>query len=84
MKCNYGKVAPAFILLDEGALDRFFNKNNNFVDAKIFLEGNGIILENKMKHPKERWAGVPIILTSNVLPACMHKPDFLYENEKPY
>ena len=27
-----------------------------------------------MKHPKERWVGVPIIVTSNSLPKALHKP----------
>ena len=53
----------------------------SYVEAKIFLEGNGLILENKMKHPKQRWAGVPIILTSNTLPSIMHEPTFYYQNE---
>ena len=74
MKYRTGKLAPSFLLLDEGALDRFFSDKSSYVDSKIFLEGNDHILENKLKHPKKRWQGVPIILTSNVLPAVFHPP----------
>ena len=31
-------------------------------------------MEVKQKHPKERWAGVPIIVTSNSLPAVLYAP----------
>ena len=41
--------------MDEGGLDRFFGERNSYVDAKIFFEGGGLILENKQKHPKLRW-----------------------------
>ena len=74
MKYRTGKLAPSFLLLDEGALDRLFSDRSSYVDAKIFLEGNGLVLENKLKHPKKRWVGVPIILTSNVLPSVFHQP----------
>ena len=55
--CKYahGKVAPSFITIDEGALDRFFNPSDKYVTAKLFFEGNGIVLESKNRHPKVRW-----------------------------
>jgi hypothetical protein len=52
--------------------------------AKIFFEGNGIVLESKMKHPKTRWKGVPIILTSNVLPSVMYEPKELRAGEEEF
>ena len=55
-------------------MDRFFNPSEKYVVAKIFFEGNGLVLESKMKHPKVKWKGVPIVLTSNGLPSVMHKP----------
>ena len=55
IKYKHGRTAPCFMLLDEAALDRFFNMHSSYVDAKIFLEGNGLVLENKMRHPKPRW-----------------------------
>ena len=61
-------------MIDEAALDRFFNPSEKYVVAKIFFEGNGLVLENKMKHPKVKWRGVPIVLTSNGLPSVMYKP----------
>ena len=75
-------MAPSFITIDEAALDRFFNPAEKYVVAKIFFEGNGLVLESKMKHPKIRWKGVPIILTSNVLPSVMHEPTELRQGEE--
>ena len=67
--------------MDEGAFNRLFNKENNLIDVKIFLEGGGLIVENKQKHPKNRWEGVPVVITSNVLPSVMNKPH-KYNNEE--
>ena len=33
--------------------------------------------ETKQKHPKVKWVGIPIILTSNSLPPVMHEPERL-------
>ena len=52
--------------------------------AKLFFEGNGLVLESKNKHPKKRWRGVPIVLTSNVLPTVMHEPRAMRHDEEPY
>ena len=52
--------------------------------AKIFFEGNGLVLEAKNRHPKMRWKGVPIILTSNVLPSVMHEPRAMRADEELY
>ena len=71
-------------MIDEAALDRFFNPNDKYVTAKIFFEGNGLVLESKMKHPKMRWKGVPIILTSNVLPSGMHPQGKKPKEEEEY
>lgn len=40
-------MAPAFILIDEGALDTFFSGKDKYVNAKLFFEGNGLVLESK-------------------------------------
>ena len=40
----------------------------------MFFEGNGLVLESKMKNPKIKWKGVPIILTSNGLSSVMYRP----------
>lgn len=77
-------MAPSFITIDEAALDRFFNPSEKYVVAKIFFEGNGLVLESKMKHPKTRWKGVPIILTSNVLPSVMYEPKEARVGEEEY
>ena len=62
--CRYkrGKIAPSFVCIDGGALDNFFSGKDKYVTAKLFFEGKGIIQENKMEHPVERWKGVPIII----------------------
>ena len=62
------------MICEEGALGRLFNPSDKYVNAKLFLEGNGLIVENKMKHPKERWRGVPVIMTTNSLPSVMREP----------
>ena len=36
-----------------------------------------------MRHPKEKWKGVPVILTSNKLPSVMREPK-QYMNEEDY
>ena len=37
------------------------------------------MVENKMRHPEERWKNVPVILTCNKLPFVMIKP---YRSDK--
>jgi len=41
------------------------------------------MVEQKCRHPKEKWRGVPVILTSNKLPAVMREPK-QYMNEEDY
>ena len=36
-----------------------------------------------MRHPKEKWRGVPVILTTNKLPPVMREPR-PYQNEESY
>ena len=43
----------------------------------------GIVLESKMKHPKCRWIGVPVVMATNVLPKVMHEPT-KYDKEEDY
>ena len=74
MAYKHGKEAPSFVILDEGALNKFFNKADRYNSAKIFFEGEGLVQETKMKHPKLRWKGVPVILATNVLPEVMMEP----------
>ena len=57
--------------IDEGCLSKFFSGTDRYVAAKLFFEGRGLVHENKMEHPVERWKGVPVILTSNNLPKVM-------------
>ena len=71
-------------MIDEAALDRFFNPSEKYVVAKIFFEGNGLVLESKMKHPKVKWKGVPIVLTSNCLPSVLYKPIDVKPGEEYY
>ena len=42
-------------------------------DDKLFFEKEGYVLENKYKHPKLKWKGLPIIVTSNRLPYILTK-----------
>ena len=60
--------------MDECAFDKWFKSNDNYSNAKLAFEGEGIVMETKMKNPKLRWGGVPIVITSNVLPSVLHKP----------
>ena len=60
--------------MDECAFEKWFKSHDNYSNAKLAFEGQGIVLEQKQKHPKLRWKGVPIIITSNVLPSVVHKP----------
>ena len=41
------------------------------------------MVESKRMHPRERWRGVPVILTTNKLPAVMREPR-PYPNEEEY
>ena len=52
-------------------MTKFFSGTDKYVAAKLFFEGRGLVHENKMEHPVERWKGVPVILTSNNLPIVM-------------
>jgi hypothetical protein len=74
--CRYkgGKMAPNFILCDEGCLGKLFDPKDQYVNAKLFLEGQGLMVEQKMRNPKQRWRGVPVILTANNLPPVMKEP----------
>jgi len=51
------------------------------VTAKLFLEGQGLMIEVKCKNPKEKWKGVPVILTTNVLPSVMRPPKRFNDEE---
>ena len=41
------------------------------------------MIEQKCRHPKTKWRGVPVILTTNKLPAVMRPPK-RYEKEEEY
>jgi len=41
------------------------------------------MVEQKCRHPKEKWRGVPVILTTNKLPSVMREPK-QYKNEEDY
>ena len=45
--CRYkgGKMAPHFIICEEGCLGKLFDPKDQYVYAKLFLEGQGIMLE---------------------------------------
>jgi hypothetical protein len=73
MKYKHGKTQPCFVLMDECAFEKWFKSHDNYSNAKLAFEGQGIVLEQKQKHPKLRWKGVPIIITSNVLPSVVHE-----------
>ena len=64
-------------------MNKFFSSTDKYVGAKLFFEGKGLIHENKMEHPVEKWKGVPIILTSNNLPKVM-RPQVICQNEDEY
>ena len=55
VKYKHAKVAPAFILIEEGALKRFFHTVDCYDDAKVFFEAGGLVVETKMKNPTPRW-----------------------------
>ena len=67
-------MAPAFIICEEGCLGKLFDPKDKYVTAKLFLEGQGLMVEQKCRHPKVKWRGVPVILTTNELPTVMRKP----------
>jgi len=83
--CRYkgGKKAPAFVICEEGCLGKLFDPKDQYVNAKLFLEGQGLMVEQKCRHPKEKWSGVPVILTTNKVPKVMRLPQRQKE-EKDY
>ena len=74
--CKYrgGRTAPHFIICEEGCLGKLFDPRGQYVVAKLFLEGQGLMTETKGRNPRVKWRGVPVILTTNVLPAVMREP----------
>ena len=65
--CKYkmNRMAPNFIIIDEGATKSFFKANDNYSAAKKFFEGQGLVLETKCKHPKLVWKYVPVLVATN-------------------
>ena len=51
MKYSHGKIAPSFVLSDEGMSKRIFDNRDDYNIAKVFLEGNGLITELKNRNP---------------------------------
>ena len=73
MRYKGGKYEPCFILIDEGALKKFFSSPDKYPNSKRFFEGKGLVSEIKMKDPKRLWRKVPIIAASNRLPFIIKK-----------
>ena len=55
MKYKHGKTQPCFVLMDECTFEKWFKSHDNYSNAKLAFEGQGIVLEQKQKHPKLRW-----------------------------
>ena len=62
------------MVCEEGCLKKLFDPSDSYSNAKIFLEGGGLLIENKMKHPREIWKNVPVILTTSKLPSVFRPP----------
>ena len=45
--CKYknGKVAPHFVIIEEGAFNKFFDARDGYSNAKLAFEGQGLITE---------------------------------------
>ena len=82
--CRYrgGRTAPHFIILEEGCLARLFDSRDKYVTAKLFLEGQGLMVEQKQKNPRVKWKGVPVIFTANSMPPVMREPKKKDNEEK--
>ena len=74
--CRYkqGKRHPHFVVCEEGCFNRLFDHRDQYQNAKLAFEGQGMIVEQKQKHPKEFFKGVPFILTANKLPSVLREP----------
>ena len=74
--CKYrsGKIAPHFVIIEEGAFTKFFDPRDQYANAKLAFEGQGVVVETKHRSPREMFRGVPFILTANKLPQVMVEP----------
>ena len=55
-------------------MGKIFNPANDYLIAKTFLEGNGLVVENKQGHPVDRWTDTIVLLTANKLPKPFYEP----------
>ena len=53
---------------------KIFDKKDNYLVAKIFLEGGGLVVEPKYGACTVKWVGVPVILTCNKLDPVFRDP----------
>jgi len=73
-KYKHSKKAPHAVICEEGALSKFFAPQDQYVNAKLALEGQGLVVETKHRDPRVMFKDCPFIFTTNKLPKVMIEP----------